>query len=71
MLSLWSCSQSLKTIDVGKLKHVIQQSGEVCHPPVVMAEKVIFYLYASGYLKARSLKHHLTVAATEKDEKYI
>ncbi|KAF5789084.1 hypothetical protein HanRHA438_Chr09g0377781 [Helianthus annuus] len=36
-----------------------------------MAEKVIFYLYARGYLKARSLKHHLTVAATEKDEKYI
>ncbi|KAF5760042.1 hypothetical protein HanXRQr2_Chr16g0748671 [Helianthus annuus] len=31
MLSLWSCGQI-----------VIQQEGEVCHPIVVLAEKVIF-----------------------------
>lgn len=31
---------------------VIQQEGEVCPPPEVMAEKVICYLDAKGYLQA-------------------
>ncbi|MFS8016925.1 putative adenylyl-sulfate kinase [Helianthus anomalus] len=31
---------------------VIQQEGEVCPPPEVMAEKVISYLDAKGYLEA-------------------